>query len=64
MDNTGKTIAESIRDVGISPNEADTNGEPANLVDGLFFMGRQLRRIADALEYIAVPTGSTPKKPR
>lgn len=33
-----------------SPNELDRNGEPANVVDGLFAIARGLNRIADALE--------------
>jgi hypothetical protein len=32
-----------------SPNELDSNGEPANVVDGLFAIARSLDRIADAL---------------
>lgn len=32
-----------------SPNESDRNGETANVVDGLFFIGRAINRVADAL---------------
>ncbi len=34
----------------ISPNEADRNGEQANMVDALFEISRALHRIADAME--------------
>ena len=33
----------------VSPNEADTNGEPANVVDGLFAIARAIDRLADAV---------------
>lgn len=32
-----------------SPNEQDSNGEEANVVDGLFFIGRALFAVARAL---------------
>ena len=32
-----------------SPNEVDSNGEPANVVDGLFAIARALNRVADAI---------------
>ena len=35
----------------ISANEPDRNGEAANVVDGLFYIGRALHRIADVLAY-------------
>jgi hypothetical protein len=46
------TIAEAIGSCLISPNESDSNLEAANVVDGLFFIGRALHRIADAIEAI------------
>ena len=33
-----------------SPNEQDSNGEVANIVDGLYFIGRALLRCAEAIE--------------
>lgn len=33
-----------------SPNEPDSNGENANVVDGLFYIGRALHRLAAAHE--------------
>jgi hypothetical protein len=32
-----------------SPNEMDINGEPANVVDGLFAIARAIQRLADAV---------------
>lgn len=43
-------IARSLRDVFISPNEADSNFEPANVVDGLYFIGRAIKQLAEAVE--------------
>ena len=34
----------------ISANEADTNGEPANVVDGLFAIARAIDRLAEAVQ--------------
>lgn len=33
----------------VSPNEGDSNGEPANVVDGLFAVARAINRVADAI---------------
>ena len=33
-----------------SPNEADSNGEAANVVDGLFAIARAIERLAAAVE--------------
>lgn len=47
------TIAEALRSLGShlsSPNELDTNLEAANVVDGLYFIGRAINRLAAALE--------------
>ncbi len=41
--------ADAIRFTLISPNEADSNSEPANVVDGLFAIARALDRLADAV---------------
>lgn len=35
--------AAALRDTFISPNEADSNLEPANVVDGLFAIARAIR---------------------
>jgi len=37
----------------ISPNETDSNGEAANVVDGLFSISRALHHVARAIEQIA-----------
>lgn len=36
--------------VFVSPNEADRNFEPANVVDGLFAIARAIERLAAAVE--------------
>lgn len=43
-------IAAAIRDVLVSPNEADSNFEHANVVDGLFAIARALNKIAYEME--------------
>lgn len=40
----------AIRETFASSNESDSNGEPANVVDGLFYIGRALWAIAEALK--------------
>lgn len=43
-------MAEALKNCLISPNESDSNFEPANVVDGLFAIARSLQRIADQLQ--------------
>lgn len=43
----------AIRSALISPNEADSNSEPANVVDGLFAIARAIDHLADAAARIA-----------
>ncbi len=38
-----------LSDGFISPNEADRNGEPANVVDGLFAIARSINRLATVM---------------
>ncbi len=45
-----KAIADAIRACLISPNEHDSNLEPANIVDGLFAIARAVNRLAAAVE--------------
>jgi hypothetical protein len=47
--NSSNTVAEFLREIGISPNESDRNGEAANVVDGLFAIAQALNRIADEI---------------
>ena len=55
----GKTITRNFT----SPNEADSNFEPANVVDGLFSIARALHHVASAIEgQKAQPP--TPARPR
>lgn len=46
------TTEEALLDVFISPNESDSNGEAANVVDGLFAIARSLRKLAGAIEKV------------
>jgi hypothetical protein len=39
---------EAIRFTLVSPNEGDSNGEAANVVDGLFAIARAIDRLAAA----------------
>ena len=43
-------IARALLSVLMSPNELDSNLEPANVVDGLFAIARALDRIGKRLE--------------
>jgi hypothetical protein len=42
-----------------SANEADSNLEIANVVDGLFFIGRAIHRLAAAVEKVTCPTSQS-----
>jgi hypothetical protein len=44
------TIEDALNDTLSSPNEYDTNGEQANVVDGLFAIARAITRLAKAVE--------------
>lgn len=35
-----------------TPNECDSNLEPANVVDGLFFIGKSIRLLARTIEEV------------
>lgn len=43
-------LAVAIRETLISPNEADRNLEAANVVDGLFYIGRAIMELAKAVK--------------
>jgi hypothetical protein len=45
----GTVIAKALEGLFSSPNESDSNGEEANVVDGLFAIARGLHDIADAI---------------
>jgi hypothetical protein len=45
----GDVVAEALHAVLVSPNEADSNLEPANVVDGLFAIARAIRALAHAV---------------
>lgn len=44
------TPATAIAGAFVSPNETDSNGEAANVVDGLFAIARAINRLADVVE--------------
>ena len=50
MKKENKEIVDAIKFCFISPNEADSNFEPANIVDGLFSISRAIRKLAEVLE--------------
>jgi hypothetical protein len=43
-------LAEALRETLISPNECDSNLEPANVVDSLFAIARALLAVSKAIE--------------
>ena len=43
-------LSQALRDVFISPNEADRNFEAANVVDGLFAIARAIVALAKTVE--------------
>ena len=45
-----KELEDSLHQIFTSPNESDSNGEEANIVDGLYYISRSLREIAKAIE--------------
>jgi len=45
-------LAKALQATLISPNEADRNLEPANVVDGLFAIARALQNIANELRFL------------
>jgi hypothetical protein len=53
-------LADAIRATLISPNETDSNLEPANVVDGLFAIARALNRISVSLDDLVTVQNQTP----
>lgn len=47
-------LAEAVLGALVSPNEADRNGENANVVDGLFAIARAVHHLARAVEHLGV----------
>jgi hypothetical protein len=45
-----KDLVEALGYVFVSPNEADSNYEAANVVDGLYALSRAVYALADAIE--------------
>jgi hypothetical protein len=50
MTKTKIGLAEALAETLISKNEFDSNGEPANVVDGLFAIARAIGALADGVE--------------
>ena len=53
IETASENYAKAIYNAFVSPNESDSNLEPANVVDALFFVGRAGCQISDALNRIA-----------
>lgn len=51
----GDPVATALHATLISPNESDSNSEPANVVDGLFAIARAVDRLAYAIEGPGAP---------
>jgi len=43
------SIGDKIKECLISPNESDSNLEPANVVDGLFAIARAIAKLANVM---------------
>ena len=54
-----ETTAEAIGGAFISPNESDRNLEPANVVDGLFAIAREIGKVSRSLGMIAAEMAAT-----
>ncbi len=48
-------ISRALASTLISPNESDSNGESANVVDGLFAIARAIHHLAGAVEGAGTP---------
>jgi hypothetical protein len=46
-------VAQAVWGTFRTPNEVDSNGEPANMVDGLFAIARAIDRLAEAVDRFA-----------
>jgi hypothetical protein len=53
-------IVDMLGEVFVSPNESDRNGEPTNVVDGLFAIARALTAIAHNLDRLGTNGASSP----
>lgn len=54
-------VGNAIRAALVSPNELDSNLEPANVVDGLFAIARAVGDLADAIR-AARPSATEPRR--
>lgn len=51
---TDEGLSRALHSVFITPNEVDSNLENAGIADGLYFIGRAIHRLAQAVENVAV----------
>ena len=59
LDEHSQGLQQALKAVFISPNESDSNLEPANVVDGLFAIARSIDRLADAVGHAADASSSS-----
>ena len=45
-----RALAKALSAVFVSPNESDSNGEAANVVDGLYAIARSISWLAEVIE--------------
>ena len=68
-----RSIADAIKETLISLNESDSNFEPANIIDGIYALGRThgyhakelteaIRQITSSLENVATAIADKEKK--
>jgi hypothetical protein len=57
---TKPTVPDAIYACFESFNESDRNGEQANVVDGLFYIGRAIHALAKAIDRLGNADASTP----
>lgn len=55
----GDTTAKAIRDNLVTLSHITSEGEPANLVDGLFAIAQSITRLAQAVEFLSVGSEGT-----
>ena len=45
-----RALAKALGSVFVSPNESDSNGESANVVDGLYAIARSIAYLAEVIQ--------------
>jgi hypothetical protein len=59
-DTSSRVLGNALRECLISPNEADRNLEPANMVDGMFAIARAIHGLAVAVDSLGFKSLVTP----